>query len=446
MVPAGLIGAVTVTVTNNTGFSTTDTFDETPRIVGVSPNTVTLPASITISGSGFGSAVDTITFTGTAVSYTPTSWTDTVIDVDITSGAQTGPLTVTVGSFDSNSALLTITGAERSWSSPAVVDTDATPSVFPRAASDNGDLQIVWVEKDPLDVDIEILGKARAGGSWQGTTNLSDTTNTSSDVEIAVDGSGVFHLAYLDSGGTDSIFYTNGKDDTWIVAEPVAAEALDARPAMGLLPDGSVVVAWTTGGAVRYNTRAPAGIWGAADDVLTPGTNAANLAGSMDPSGNFHLIFVNGTDLVHAWFDGSAWNDGGAIAAAAPGSLVALAADGLGVLHALWWDTTLEYASWESSGWAVDTAPTATAVSPQALDLVADAGDTLHAVVEDDAGTYLEILHFIKPPAGVWSAGDTISDILATADSHQPCLVAKQDLTLFAIWSESDRIRMVFWE
>jgi hypothetical protein len=447
VVPADLSGPVTVTVTNNTGFSTTHAFDETPYITGIAPSTVTLPdATIAISGSGFGSAVDTITFTGTAVSYTPTGWTDTAIDVDIASGAQTGPLTVTVGSFESNAALLTITGAERTWSSPAVVDDDATPSVFPRAASDNGDMQIVWIEKDPLNVDLEILGKARVGGTWQGTVNISDTANDSSSVEIAVDQSGVFHLAYLDSGTTESIFYTSGKDATWITPEAVAAEAPDARPAVGVLPDGSVLVAWSTGGEVHYNLRDPAGSWGTAAAVPASITNAASLAGSMDPSGNFHIIFVNGADLVHAWFDGGAWNDGGAIATAAPGSLVALAADGLGILHALWWDTTLNYASRGSAGWTVGTEPAATATAPQALDLAVDAGDTLHAVVEDDSGTYFEILYFSMPPAGVWSAGETISNILADADSKQPCVVANQDLTLCSVWSESDRIRMVFWE
>ncbi len=452
VVPAGLSGAVTVTVTNDGGFSTTHAFDETPRITGIAPDTVALPATITISGSGFGDTADTISSTGTAVSYTPTGigWTDTAIEVEIISGAQTGPLTVTVGSFESNPALLTITGAERSWSPPAVVDADATPSVFPRAASGNGgtpDTQIVWVERDPVGVDLEILGKARVGGAWQGTVvNISDTVNDSSNVEIAVDVSGGFHLAYMDSAGTPGILYTNGKHDTWITPETVAAEAPDARPAMGLLPDGSVVVAWATGGAVHYNLRDPAGAWGTAAAVLTPGANAASLAGSMDPSGNFHIIFINGTDLVHAWFDGSAWSDGGTVAAAAAGSLLALAADGLGVLHALWWDTDFKYAYRDAGGWTAGAAPFADATAPASLGLAVDAAGTLHAVLEDDSGTYFEILHFSLPPAGAWSAGETISDVLANADSRQPCVVANQDLTLFAVWSESDRIRMVFWE
>lgn len=448
VVPSGLSGTVTVTVTNDGGFSTTHTFDETPYIAGIAPGTVVgLPASITISGSGFTDTIDTITFTGTAVSYTPTAWTDTQIDVGIESGAQTGPLTVTVGSFESNAALLTITGAERTWSAPAVVDDDATPSMVPRAASGNGDMQVVWVEKDPLDLDLEILGKARVGGIWrQGAVNISNTANDSSRVEIAVDPGGVFHLAYLDSGTTDNILYTSGKDDTWATPEAVAAEAPDTRPAVGVLPGGSVVVAWATGGEVHYNLRDPAGSWGTAAAVLTGITGAVNLAGSVDPSGNFHLVFVNGSDLVHAWFDGVAFNDGGAIAAAAPGSLPALVADGLGILHALWWDTDLKYAYRGSAGWTVGTPPAAAATAPEALDLVVDAGNTLHAVVEDDAGAYFEIIHFSLPPAGAWSAGEAISDILANLDSRQPCLVANRDLTLFAVWSESDRIRMVLWE
>jgi|GEM_PF-2493939 len=446
-VPAGSTGTVTLTVTNDSTFSTTTSFDVTPHIDSITPGTTTLPDSIVIAGSGFGTTADTVTFTdgGTAPVFTITGWTDTQIDVDVTSDVVTGPVTVTVGSYTSNSSLFTITGTERTWGSPAVVDDDATPSVFPRSAHHAGDIQIVWIEKDPLDLDLEILGKARVGGTWQGTDNVSDTANDCSGVEIAVDGAGVFHLAYLDSGGTDSIFYTSGKDDTWITAEAVAAEAPDARPAIGLLPDGSVVVAWATGGVARYNVRSAAGSWGSAADILTAGTNAASLAGAVDPSGDFHIAYLNGTDLVHAWFDGVAWNDGGTIAAAAPGTLVALASDGMGILHALWLDTTLNYAYRDAGGWTAGTAPAATSTSPESLDLAVDAADALHAVVADDSGSYYEIMHFTKPAAGAWSAGDTVSDILANADSKQPSLAVSEDLTLFVFWSESDRIRMSSW-
>jgi hypothetical protein len=453
-VPTGSTGTATVTVTNDLTFSTTAGFDVTPHIDAITPGTTALPASIVITGSGFGATTDTITFSdsGAAPVFTVTGWTDTQIDVDVTSDVVTGPMTVTVGTHDSNTPLLTISGdvcptsSRHCWGTPAVVDADATPSVFPRAAIDAGDLQIVWTEEDPLAIDIEILGKARVGGTWQGTDNISDTTNDCSSAEIVIDGAGVFHVAYLDSGGTDSIFYTNGKDDVWIAAEPVAAEALDARPAIGLMPDGSVVVAWATGGVARYNTRSAAGVWGTAADVLTAGTNAASLAGAVDPAGDFHILYVNGTDLVHAWFDGTAWNDGGTVAAAAPGTLVALASDQRGILHALWWDTTLSYYYRDAGGWTAGIAPVATSTAPESLDLAMDAGDTLHAVVADDTGTYYEIIHFAKPSAGAWSAGDTVSDIVANQDSKQPCLAADQDLTLTVIWSESDRIRMVAWE
>jgi hypothetical protein len=265
-------------------------------------------------------------------------------------------------------------------------------------------------------------------------------------VEIAGDGSGTYHVVYLDAGTSDAILYKNGKHDTWSAVETVAGESMDARPAVGLLADGTVVVAWSTGGAVRYNTRTPAGVWGTAADVLTPGTLASSVAGAVDPVGNFHIVFIDGTDLVHAWFDGTAWFDGGAVAAAGAGTLVALASDGLGVLHALFWDTTLKYYYRDGSGWTPGTAPVATAAAPEELDLAADAGDNLHAVVEDNSGTYYEILHFQKPPAAAWGAADTVSDSMANANSKQPILLTNPDLTLLVLWSETDRIRMVSWE
>jgi len=443
-VPAGSTGTMTVTVTNDSGFSGTAFFDVKPHIDSITPGTTTLPASIVIAGSGFGATADTITFSGTAPVFTITGWTDTQIDVDVTSDVETGPVTVTVGSFESNSSLFTITGSERSWGTPAPIDAGVASPVSPRVARDNGYIQVVWTEKDPLDLDIEILGKVWNGSSWVGPENISATANDCSRAEVVVDGSGGFHVAYLDSGGTDSIFYTNGKNDTWIAAEPVAAEAPDTRPAIGLMPDGSLVVAWAAGGAARYNTRSAAGVWGTAADILTAGTNAASLAGAMAPSGDFHILYVNGTDLVHAWFDGTAWNDGGAVAAAAPGALVALACDQRGILHALWWDTTLNYYYRDAGGWTAGTAPAATSALPESLDLDVDAGDTLHAVVEDNTVTFYEILHFSMPPAGAWSAGESIS--AATADSRQPSLTASQDLTLLVVFSQSGRIRVVSWE
>jgi hypothetical protein len=305
---------------------------------------------------------------------------------------------------------------------------------------------VIWTEVDPLSTDLEVLGKARVGGSLLGFQNVSDTLNDSSLPEIAGDGAGIYHVVFLDAGSPDTILYTSGKHDTWSAVETVAQESMDARPAVGLLSDGTLVAAWSTGGAVRYNTRSSAGVWGTAGDVLTAGTNAGSVAGAVDPSGNFHVVFINGTDLVHAWFDGTAWNDGGTVAAAGTGALLALASDGLGVVHALYWDTTLKYAYRAAAGWNAGTAPAATAAAPQALDLAVDAGDNLHAVVEDSSGTYYEVLHFQKPPAGTWGAAGTLSDTMANADSRQPCLLTNPDLTLFVLWAESDRIRLVAWE
>jgi hypothetical protein len=454
-VPAGSTGTMTVTLTNDSTFSTTAVFDVTPHIDAITPNTIALPAGIVITGSGFGSTVDTITFTGTAPVFTvtDTDWTDTQINVDVTSDVVTGPVTVTVGSHDSNTPILTINGDERGWTAPVIWNSDtpgSVPSVFPRAATEsNGDVQVVWTETDPLATDLEILGEARVGGSLVGFFNLSDTSsNDSSLPEIAGDGAGTYHLVCLDAGVADSaILYTSGKHDTWSAVETVAGESMDARPAVGLLAGGTVITAWSTGGAVRYNTRSPAGVWGTAGDVLTAGTNAGSVSGAVDPSGNFHIVFINGTDLVHAWFDGGAWNDGGTVAVAGTGTLVSLASDGLGVLHALWWDTTLKYAYRDASGWAAGTAPTATAAAPEALDLVADAGDSLHAVVEDSTGTYAEIHHFQKPPAGAWSVTpEILSDGIPDIDSKQPCLLVNPDLTITVLWSEDYRVRMVSWE
>ena len=80
---------------------------EPPSITSLSPTSGAVGASVTITGSNFGSTPGTVTFNGTAAS-TPSSWSDSSIVARVPSGATTGPVVVTVGGTASNGVNFTV--------------------------------------------------------------------------------------------------------------------------------------------------------------------------------------------------------------------------------------------------------------------------------------------------------------------------------------------------
>jgi hypothetical protein len=105
-VPSGATTGNIVLQTNG-GFSSA-AFTVTPTISNVSPPFGPVGASLSISGSNFGtSGVDTITFNGTPTYVT--ALIDTGLTVTVPSGAATGPLVVTVGGSPSNPVNFTVT-------------------------------------------------------------------------------------------------------------------------------------------------------------------------------------------------------------------------------------------------------------------------------------------------------------------------------------------------
>src|SRR5262249_46450073 len=79
-----------------------------PNISGLSPSTGSAGQVVTISGSGFGATqqAGTVHFNGASTS--PTSWSDTSIQVPVPSNASSGNVVVTVWSVNSNSVSFTV--------------------------------------------------------------------------------------------------------------------------------------------------------------------------------------------------------------------------------------------------------------------------------------------------------------------------------------------------
>ena len=113
-VPSGATtGNVVVTVggqaSNGVNFTVTT---PAPSITSLSPTSGAVGASVTITGSNFGSTQgsSTVTFNGTSAG-TASAWSATSITVTVPSGATTGNVVVTVGGQASNGVAFTVNAA-----------------------------------------------------------------------------------------------------------------------------------------------------------------------------------------------------------------------------------------------------------------------------------------------------------------------------------------------
>jgi hypothetical protein len=106
-VPAGAAsGSVVVTVSGNA--SNGLSFTVAPRITTLSPTSGAVGATVTITGTTFGSSQGTSTVSFNGTTATPTSWGASSITVPVPSAATTGNVVVTVGGVASNGVNFTV--------------------------------------------------------------------------------------------------------------------------------------------------------------------------------------------------------------------------------------------------------------------------------------------------------------------------------------------------
>src|SRR5690242_4075234 len=119
LVPSGtpLYTSIGVKVWVNGVGSNEGSFTVTPGITSLSPTSGAVGASVTITGTNFGSTqgTSTVKFNGTSAG-TASSWSATSITVAVPSGATTGSVVVTVSSTASNGSSFTVKPAITSLS------------------------------------------------------------------------------------------------------------------------------------------------------------------------------------------------------------------------------------------------------------------------------------------------------------------------------------------
>ncbi len=102
-------GTVLVT-TNGTASNSTISFTvtSTPTLSSLTPATGVIGSSVTLAGSGFGATQGSSQVLFNGVSATATSWADTSITVSVPAGANSGAVTVTVGTLTSSGVQFTV--------------------------------------------------------------------------------------------------------------------------------------------------------------------------------------------------------------------------------------------------------------------------------------------------------------------------------------------------
>src|SRR5713101_3923247 len=127
-VPSGATtGNVVITVNSVATNGVSFTVVPAPSISGLAPNSGAVGASVTISGSNFGSTQGTSTLSFNGTLATPTSWSASSIMASVPAGATTGNVVVHTSGVNSNGVAFTVVAA------PAI--TSLSPSSGPVGTS-----------------------------------------------------------------------------------------------------------------------------------------------------------------------------------------------------------------------------------------------------------------------------------------------------------------------
>lgn len=158
-VPSGLpAGNANVIVTVNTIASNTMPYVVTPVMSGLSANSGSIGAFITITGTSFGASqgANTVTFNGLPASAS--SWSDTSISISVPNGATSGPLLVAINGVASNPVNFTVL-------LPPVIS-----SVTPASGPSGTQFTIAGGDFGPNQGTLTLNGVAATIGSWSNSS------------------------------------------------------------------------------------------------------------------------------------------------------------------------------------------------------------------------------------------------------------------------------------
>jgi len=280
-----------------------------------------------------------------------------------------------------------------SWSSPSSI-LGTINAQQPVLASGSGDeIHLVFANRP------DVFYSSWNGTSWSAPLNLSLTTSTSDEPDLAVAGDGSLHVVTVE-GSNQHLYYASVGDGSYV---PIPG-AYGTSPSIDVTAAGPVEVHVAyreffpaTTYDISYTSRGPAGSWSLPEVVSNSPedfSTAPQLA--LGAGGVPHVAWretISATPQVQ-YARGTTWTPIITLSQSATGTtLPAFAVDALGGQHAAWGDGTspsfalLHTSRTAALSWSGPTAVNASILEIQDVVLDADPRGPIHAVwVEGDNG------------------------------------------------------------
>jgi uncharacterized repeat protein (TIGR01451 family) len=332
-------------------------------------------------------------------------------------------------------------------------DSDGQDAFNPAIALDGGDVAHVVFEDKTGDNERNVYYVNNSGGTFGTPTRISDDSDGQDALNpaIALDGSGVVHVVFEDSSGTDTkrnIYYVNNSGGTFgtptrISDDSDGQDALD--PAIAL--DGSgvahVVFEDKTGDnrINIYYVNNSGGTFGTPTRISddSDGQDALNPAIALDGSGVAHVVFEDKTgdnerNVYYVNNSGGTFGTPTRISDDSDGQDAlnpAIALDGSGVVHVVYEDRSgtdtkrnIYYVNDSGGTFGTPTRISDDSDGQDALNpaIALDGSGVAHVVFEDKTGDIRRNIYYVNNSGGTFGTPTRISDDSDSQDALNPVI------------------------
>ncbi len=198
---------------------------------------------------------------------------------------------------------ISILGFPADWTAP--VNASNTPGisiVCDLAVDPEGTVHVVFEEQNNITWIGQVFYCAKpANGPWSTPVNISNSEHSSLDPKIAVDSTGMLHVAWKECHFTYSLIRYTGKapGGSWSTPVVISGESEESRAVSDVVTDNqdNLHVAWVEAGEIYYATKASGGSWSASVNV-SQGYKCTYPEWPhivSDSEGNLHIVWVTGS-------------------------------------------------------------------------------------------------------------------------------------------------------
>jgi hypothetical protein len=200
---------------------------------------------------------------------------------------------------------MTSTNGGASWSNNQRVTWTSGWSGLPAIAVDSAaNLHMVWSDETPGSSEIYYKNSPDGGASWSAGQRLTWNSGISQAPVIAVDSSGVLHLAWWDNTpGNAEIYYKKSTTGgiTWTANTRLTWSSADSQtPAIAVDSSGNLYLVWwdsAPGNAEIYYKKSTNGgaSWSTNTRLTWSSGNSYSPVIALDYSGNLHVVWHDNT-------------------------------------------------------------------------------------------------------------------------------------------------------